>query len=868
MFGLTRLVKKLVKRGDISAPEESQEELRSMFKARYWSFKALLNANNTTLDIISNMEHALRGSHSFGMAFVRANCTAISVNVYKIIQNMNEISSNRDEALYAVFAEIEKRVNQVLEERKEFGEGELVLPLDVVDKDMADHVGGKMANLGEIANQVNLSVPSGFAVTASAYDLFLRHNNLQEEVNRRIQPLDLEDMEMLHEASAAIQQLIIQSQLPGELEEAIVSAYNHLEEKTRKGVNVSLRSSAVGEDTEKASFAGQYRSELNISQEFLAHTYKEILASKYSPQALTYRLSMGFRDEDIAMCVGCMAMVDAVSSGVMYSRDPGNIRNNVVIINAVWGLAKSVVDGTASPDLFVVSKEQTGQILKKEIQKKEEKFVCFPEEGICRFVLAGDERDAPSITDDQAASLAGLASRLEDHYGCPQDIEWAIGKDGVIRILQSRPLRQMDAETTGAEEEPDLKVQEPVVLQRGVTASPGVASGPAFLVDTTMDLLQFPAGAVLVAKHSLPQWAALLNRAAAVITDRGGITGHLATVSREFSIPALFDTLEATSKIQNGDIVTVDADGRKVYLGKVEYLIKEASVERASLMKGSPVYNILERALEHIVPLNLTDPDGDDFNPNGCQTYHDITRFCHEKSVKEMFSFGKDHHFSERSSKQLVYKVPMRWWVISLEDGFKEPVKGDKVKLENIASIPMLALWEGTIAVPWEGPPAVDTKGLFSVMFSSTMDPSLNTGSRSRYAEKNYFMISKNFCNLSSRLGYHFSTVEAFVGERPKENYVTFNFKGGAADFDRRLRRIKFIGNILEKFDFRVEINEDSIMARLEGYDQDFMIERLKVLGYLTIHTRQLDMIMANQSRVNYYMDKMLKEIYSFVSVE
>ncbi|NVM57774.1 MAG: pyruvate, water dikinase, partial [Desulfobacterales bacterium] len=538
---------------------------------------------------MSNMEHALRGSQSFGMAFIRANCTAISVNVYKIIQNLNEISSNRYAALNDAFAGIRDKINKALEERKEFGVGEWVLPLEAVNKGMVDQVGSKMANLGEITNRVGLPVPEGFVITASAYELFLEHNNLQEEINRRIQSVDVEDLEMLHQASADIQQLIIQSPLPGELEEAILSAYRRLEEKTGKGVNVSLRSSALGEDAEKTSFAGQYTSRLNVSREFLSHAYKEVLASKYSPQAMTYRLNMGFRDEDIAMCVGCMAMVEAVSSGVMYSRDPGNIRNNVMLINAVWGLAKSVVDGTVSPDLFVVSREPPGQILKKEIHTKDQKFVCFPEEGVCRMALVGEEKDDPSITDDRALFLAGLTARLEDHYGRPQDIEWSVGKDGVVRILQSRPLRQLDTETKAVKEVADLEVEQPAILEGGVTASPGVASGPAFLVNSTVDVLQFPSGAVLVTRHSLPRWAAILNRAVAVITDRGGITGHLATVSREFNIPALFNTLEATGKILNGTIITVDADGRKVYAGKVESLLKEASVERVSLMKGSPV---------------------------------------------------------------------------------------------------------------------------------------------------------------------------------------------------------------------------------------------------------------------------------------
>jgi pyruvate,water dikinase len=764
------------------------------------------------------MEHALRESQSFGMSFIRGNCTAISINVYKIIENMNEIAPNRYKLLYDSFNKIENRLNRVLKERKKFVRGELVLPLKTVNKEMADQVGSKMANLGEIMNRVGLPVPEGFMITASAYYLFMEHNNLQEEINRRIQPLDLDDMEMLHRASADVQQLIIKSLLPDELEEAILSAYSRLEEKTEKGINVSLRSSALGEDMENASFAGQYSSRLNISKKFLSHSYKEILASKYSPQAITYRLNMGFRDEDIAMCVGCMAMVEAISSGVMYSRDPGNIRNN----------------------------------LKREIHSKDQKFVCFPEEGVCRMALVGDEKDDPSITNDQALFLSGLAARLEDHYGCPQDIEWSIDKNGIVKILQSRPLRQLDSESIVIKEVFDIEAEQPIILKGGVTASPGVASGPAFLVNTTVDVLRFPSDAILIAQHALPRWASLLSRAAAVVTDRGGVAGHLATVSREFNLPALF---------------TVDADGKKVYKGRVESLLKEATIKRKSIMKGSPVYNTLEKVLEHIAPLNLTDPDAKNFRPEECRTYHDITRFCHEKAVKEMFNFGKDHHFSERSSKQLVCEVPMRWWVIDLEDGYKEQIDSETVKLENIASIPMLALWKGIIAVPWKGPPPVDTKGLASIMLRSTMDPSLGLTRRSRYGERNYFLISKHFCNLTSHFGYHFSTIETFLTERPKENYVSLNFKGGGADYNRRVGRVIFIERILKEFGFRVNINGDCIIARLEGHDQDFSIERLKVLGYLTVHTRQLDMIMANHARVNYYIDQMLNEIYSFVSV-
>ena len=841
----------------------SAEEMRSVFKTRYHAFKLLLAANNTTLQLMTDMEAALHGSHSFGMSFIRSHATATCVNVFAIIRNLNELSGNRYQALEGVFAAIKEKIDAALTSRQIPTIQELVLPLEQVHRDMADGVGSKMANLGEITTRLpELAVPAGFAITAASYEPFLSHNQLQDEINRRLQSLEAEDISDLYRMSSEVQMLIIGAEMPPALEEAMANAYDRLEQSCPAPLRVALRSSAIGEDAAETSFAGQYRSELNVSRQNLSTVYKEILASKYALTAVSYRLHKGLRDEDVAMCVGCMAMVDARSGGVMYSRDPNDLRGDAIFINAVHGLAKAVVDGSVTPDLYVISRQMPLTVIKKEIRDKELKVVCLPEEGV--LVQEDEQGKEPVLTEAQALELAAIALALEEHFQAPQDIEWCLAGDGRIHILQSRPLKQMTA--ASREAEPLTSgLDRPIMLRGGEMASPGVAAGPVYLVRNNLDLLQFPEGAVLVTAFPHPSWATLLSRAAAVVTDRGGITGHLANVAREFGLPALFNTMEATARLTPGEIITVDADGRCIYRGRVEELLKSAAVKRG-VMLGTPVGETLKEVMTFITPLYLTNPEAPDFRPGGCKSLHDITRFAHEVAVKEMFAFDKHRAFSKYFIKRLVTEVAMEWWVLDLEDGFKEEVAGNTVELANIASIPMLALWQGITAVPWEGPPPVDTMGFMSIVMGAAADPNLAAAGGTIFGNQNYFMISKDFCNLTSRLGFHFSTVEALVGEQPFENYIRFAFKGGAADYPRRVRRAKFVAEILEQHHFKVDFKEDSLFARLEGESKDYMLSRLRILGYITIHTRQLDMIMLNEADVQYYAEKINRDLEKLLS--
>ena len=441
---LTKFLKQLFHKGH-SKPEEFSTvgDLRKEFAHRYHNFRLLLTANNKSLEIMTDLEKALEGSQSFGMSFVRANCTAVAVNVFKIIKHLNELSPGKYTELFSSFSRIHADINSILEYKKTFHGGKLVLTIAEINQDILDEVGAKMANVGVIRNTIGLPTPDGFVVTASGYELFVTHNDLQAEIYRRIQSVDKEEIEDLYRLSSDIQNLILGATLPSDLEDAIFKAYQTLEASYGQGVRVSMRSSALGEDSSDTTFAGQFRSILNVSSESIIHSYKDVVASKYCLPAVTYRLNRGIPDEDVAMCVGCMTMVNAQASGVMYSCNPLNVRDRSILINSVWGLPKGVVDGSMDPDLYIISRNEPFEIIGKSIKEKKLEFVCFPEEGVCRRELTGEKSRAESLSEDQARELARMAVILEAHYGRPQDIEWAIDDDSVV-ILQCRPLQQLE----------------------------------------------------------------------------------------------------------------------------------------------------------------------------------------------------------------------------------------------------------------------------------------------------------------------------------------------------------------------------------------------------------------------------------------
>ena len=858
-MALLDCLRKLLGREDSQEPDAEQLAREEAFKARLRErcarFRRLLSSNKTALEAMSDVEEHLSGSRPFGMDYVHAASTRAVTAVFQMVRDLNALSDDGYESLQQAFDRIRGQMQSLLEEQPH-QDGPNIMPLGDIRLRHVTLVGGKMANLGEVAAHAGLDVPDGFAVTVSAYYRFMDYSGLRSELNRRIQATDMHSLDEVFSLSAALQQAVLNAPLPPDLEREITESVAEMQRRAGPGLLLALRSSAVGEDSLGVSFAGQYRSELNVPPEEACEVWKEIVASKYAVTAMSYRYQHGIPDDTAPMCVGVLAMVHAAAGGVAYSRDPVAAARGQeqVLLNAVPGLPQGVVDGAVTPDAFIFTRTNPPKPISKS--------------------LAGLAGIAASLTDAQAAELAQVALALEEYYAEPQDVEWALdSRTGRIVVLQSRPLREADAttENTAAPSEqsqnadasvaaicPHLQADVtggPKVLAcGGVAVSPGVGMGPVFVARKEADMLSFPKGSILVVERALPRWAPLLSRAAGMVSETGGMAGHLASVAREYRLPAVFSLPNACNLLDNAGDATLDAGHCAVFEGLNPQLAAQIP-EPPNLMEGSPVHQRLDALARLMVPLNLLDPESPQFAPEHCQTLHDITRFCHEKSVQLMFDDGSD--VNQRMGKQLKAGVKLQYWIVDMGGGFRRHVGGRVVDIADIASTPMLALWDGMIAIPWAGPPAASASGFMTVMIESTMNPDLESTAPNAMSNKNFFIISDNYMILQARYGYHFCTVESLAGANNHENFVSFQFKGGAADRQRRRLRARMVADLLEQHGFRADVKDDSLFAVAENFSAADILQKTRMIGYLLIHTRQVDMIMLEQERATAMKNKL-----------
>jgi pyruvate,water dikinase len=796
-------------------------------------FQDLLQDHQRVMELIADLGEKSGGEYIFDRKYLIDATEEIQTLLLRMVKGVNLITSNRYLDLYQAIDRIFIPLGAELRGRLILSkEMPLVAPLTEAPQDRPELIGGKAAHLAVALQSLHLPVPPGFVITTRAYRLFLEHNHLEERIHALLEAWVAGEHDERH-VSRQIQYGILAGVVPHE----VAGEVRRQAEKNSGGW--AVRSSAFGEDGE-LSFAGLHESLLQVPARGILKAYKQVLASLYSPEALVYRQKMGMLGEEAAMAVLCQVMVPADVSGVVHTMDVGGKERDCLVMFAAWGLGRTVVENKGPADRYVVERDYPHPVRGQEIARKEHLVRGIAGGGEEEVPVAAEDQDRATLPEEVLVTLGRGALTLERYFKRPQEIEWALDRDGNCWILQSRALQLPKRAAPPPQDICETCALYPILIQdTGVVAHAGVGAGVVAHISQDADLDSFPEEAVLVTKYTAPWLARIVPKAAAIVTERGSAAGHLATIAREFRVPTLVGVERATEILTPGMKITVDTKQRTIYEGRVKELLQYELLQSLAF-EDAPEFRLLRRILARIAPLHLLDPQDQNFTPGGCQSVHDVIRFIHEKAVEELMDLPRFvKRFKGVRIFTLVSDIPLGLKVLDLGGGIAPEAQGTKLLPEHILSAPMKALWQG-LSEPgvWSTEPVpVDFQGMMSSLTKTWAE----TPGATTVTGFNLAVISENYLNLHLRLGYHFNLVDARMETEAPRNHIYFRFVGGVTDLTRRSRRAQLLDKILSQFHFKVDTKGDLVVAKVLHLPREDMEQRLQLLGRLIGFTRQLD---------------------------
>lgn len=829
---------------------------------KYEAFRSLLGQDKRAHELMAELEEIYHNQLRVDFTRIENLYHELSRCVSGMAKDLNEMRPSRYHELKSYFKKLDSYARFIFESPAIDTSPPFTFPLNKIPPEGLPQVGAKAFRMARLKRELELPIPRGYVLTKNAFHRFVAFNNLREKIDKRLSDLDIQSTRSLNSTSHDIMERVLEAQMPPEVEAVLRDAFDAIQETAGDGLRVAIRSSAVGEDTQ-ATFAGQYKSILNVGREGVADAYREILASKYAPEALYYRISYGLSDRETPMAVLMLEMIDATASGIVYTTDLDGEDPEIMNIHSIWGLGELLVGGRGSPDVISVVKEQKPQIHSKRVGMKTNESV-LDENGFTKTIpVDAERRHSFSLDDASAQTLAEYALRIEAHYGEPQDIEWCMAQDHRLYVLQSRPLRSEEWEVE--KPECDFKdIMNAVLITGGDRACGGIGAGKAYIVRSESDLDRLPVDAVLVARDALPQYVKVMDRLSAVVTDVGSTAGHFSSVAREFGVPTLVNTGNATEKLPMGREMTVYADANVVYDGIVEAMLDSPCAQR-DLLRDSPFARKLQYLMRFVSHLELVDPREKSFVAEKVRSLHDIIRFCHEKALLEMFHIGDKRIRKIGGSKKLLSKIPMLFYVLDVGGGLREDLAEEKaVRMEDITSSPMQAVLRGLTHpdIRW---------GDFTHFDWAEFDKMVMSGgiiSPESAVFASYAILARDYLNLNLRFGYHFVILDVLCGDNPADNYVLFRFAGGGADIDQRSLRADFLKGVLERLGFEVDKKWDLVDGRLQGEGKEQLEQLLDWVGRLLGATRLMDMYLKDNAMVADFVEDFMNGRYHFASVE
>ncbi len=806
---------------------------------RYRRFRRLLDHNRTALTLQADLEQIYYDNRPFIPQMVERKCRQLLLEVDGMVNALSGMTQKEYEPLFKVLGEIEQSVQEEWPKFDHRPTEPLVIPLDQIQEKHARDVGAKAGNLAHIRRELTLPTPTGFSITTTTYWRFLQETGLAEEIDEMLAELIDDDPARLESVSQTISDRIMKTPLPPEIQAALDDATSQFSAVQR----FAVRSSAIGEDGE-ISFAGQYTSVLNVLFNKLPLAYKQVVASKYSASALSYRMHHGIDDRETPMAVLVLTMVQPQYSGVLYTADPNGEDQESIRISAVSGLGDGLVGGDTSPQHMFRIDKSTFRI----------------------FETKGNGVQTPTNT-GFLEELSKYAVQMEQHFRHPLDIEWAVDELDRLFLLQVRSLlvtpKEEAQDTEFALDYPD----HPVLIHGGKCAAGGVVTGRVLVkafAGTDAATLPLEPDTILVARTASTSITPWVGKVRGIITDIGGTASHLASVAREFGVPALFDTQIATATLKDGDEITLWANQARVYRGVVEPLVNGLRQVKRPIF-NSAAHLHLQRVLDLISPLNLTDPNSPEFSPEQCRTVHDIIRYCHELSVRQMFNLGETIGRTQNAVR-LKVNIPIMLYALDMGGGLRSGLTTcHEINAHDVVSTPFCALWKGFSypGINWSSAVAVGAQDFMSMMAAGARPQQNNQLGGASYA-----ILSGDYLNLSVRFGYHFATVDALCGSDIEHNYVTLSFAGGAGAYHGRSLRIQYMANVLTRLGFEIAIKGDLIEASLLRLDQPAMEVALDQLGRLLGTSRLLDMALKTPDQVMGLTESFFQGKYDFLEPE
>ena len=809
--------------------------------AKYRLFRNLLTLNNELLELLAELEEESSWS-SLSHPRVRMGIRALFDGTEDMVQVLNQLTGNRYFDLKNVIASVRADVLGFLERMPEQEGARLTLRLEEIRSKTAGQVGGKAVNLARLDGDLKMRVPESFVVTTEAYRQFLEAEGLAGRLRTVLAPARLDAPEDFRRRCELAQDLVREAPIPPAVEDAIRAACRA--SGVSEGEGFAVRSSAAGEDSE-LSFAGQFETFLNVAEPGVTKAWKKVVVSRFSPRAVFYRRAAGLAEVDTPMAVLVQRMLAARASGVLFTRRPELPKAPVLLITAVRGLGPDVSAGIASADEFVVSRGESRRILERRIARKPVRLVCSEGGGLSRLPEAAEEQGWAAITDEEALRLGEAALSVERYFRCPQDIEWAINGDGALFILQARPLRTDKTKTVAG----DVPHDTLLLLHGGEPVWPGRAVGSVHIARGKEDEDLTPVGAILVVPQLLPDCVRLLPRVCGIVVERGTVTGHAASILREFRMPSLFGVVGALDKLKPGQMVSLDAAGRSVFEG----------VLWPELRGRLPVTALGRRTtgLPELLAGKLTKLSGSSFMGTwACQSLHDVIRFAHEMAIQSMFDIGDRLLDSPVGGvKRLDSPSSVYMHLVDLGGGLRpEAASLRTVKTDDVLSAPFLGLWRGLIDPRFEPRSDIPAQS-----FGSAFGRGLATMGPREMGSPNYACITESYLNLNSRQTHHFATVDAFLSDNQNNNHISLRMKGGGGAPWQRSLRAEFVAEILRLHRFTVNVTDDLVNGWMRGIDMDAGLDRLTMIGRLLSFSALLDFHMTGRPQMKQYVTEFLE---------